>query len=139
MKKLLGCFLCVMLLFCLATPAAAVPVDLLIGSSNTGDSSEATETAWLWGLGSVTDDPALIDRIEVGGFPGLFDETGFDPGIGGWTYAVVKIGQGEPLPFPGFYRFAYLDLPDGTSLPGDDNILRLAEPFRLGVSHITFF
>ena len=26
MKKLLGCFLCVMLLFCLATPAIAIPI-----------------------------------------------------------------------------------------------------------------
>jgi hypothetical protein len=80
MKKLLGCFFCVMLLFCLSTPAIAVPVDAHIGTSNAGNPSG--ETAWLWSLPSVTDSP--IDCSQSS-FPGLFTEGGCDPGIGGWN------------------------------------------------------
>jgi hypothetical protein len=62
MKKLLGCFLCVMLLFCLSTPAAAdiiFDVDLLdsyTNGQNLGNSGDPVEDAWVNALyGSPVD------------------------------------------------------------------------------------
>jgi len=62
MKKLFGCFLCVMLLFCLAAPATADtifdynPLDNNTNGDNLGNSGIATEEAWVSALlGSPVD------------------------------------------------------------------------------------
>jgi hypothetical protein len=91
MKKLLGCFLCVMLVFCLSAPAVADSIfdnnwsDMNTNGDNLGNSGIATESAWASALlGSPVD---LVYK----------DENGSD----GWnvptgaTIAVLKYGNGQ--------------------------------------------
>ena len=134
MKKLLGCFLCVMLLFCLATPAAA---DILVVDVDPPDTdtnpqwfsptNPDAEEAWLEGLlGLYYDDPS-VEFIQK-------DETGdpLDVVPSSWTYAVLKYGVGEPgLPNPDHWAIE----DDG------DNILQLSGlglP-TTGLSHVSYF
>ncbi|MCJ7540147.1 MAG: PEP-CTERM sorting domain-containing protein [Desulfobacterales bacterium] len=129
MKKLLGCFLCVMFLACFAGPAAA---DMIVDDNPPfynppfynpaflTPNSPTVEEAWLEGL--LGFDVDYIDRDEI---------SPYDDGepSGGWTYAVLKYGQGAvPLD-----HYAIMD--DG------DNILELA---GLGlpttaISHVIYF
>jgi len=147
MKKILGCLLCVMLVFCLSGPvsAAIYPPDQFIDSTilYPPNKSDLDEQAWLEAIiGDTLEHITTIDFVDG---PKLLED--YDPGIGGWTYAIVKIGEGD---LDGQdWLFAYLDMPDGTALPGLDNILTVnyAGPgntyddngFMRGVSHIQFF
>jgi hypothetical protein len=110
MKKLLGCFLCVMLMVFLAAPAAAltsyvVDLDLdptgdinnaLWGGDDTngdtlGNSSLANETLWLNALRGVYDssDSNWVDLIDKND---PYDGS-YNPTVS--TYAVLKYGNGQ--------------------------------------------
>ena len=128
MKKLLGCFLCVMLLFCLATPGAAAPVDVAIDVADwLHDSSPDTEGAWLFTL--LGHDPG--DQLGGPYNPGtnaLLPPDGYDPGFD-WDFAVVKQAQ---------YWYAFSDVPgDPWPLVGQgDNAL----VYNMSVtSHVDFW
>jgi len=100
MKKLLGCFLCVMFLACLVTPAVAdtlvpdIVPPTLPGYTNPqwfSPTNPDEEEAWLEGLlGLIYDDPS-VEFIQK-------DETGdpLDVVPSSWTYAVLKYGVGKP-------------------------------------------
>jgi hypothetical protein len=112
MKKLLGCFLCVMFLFCLSTPAAAgtmyvtdndssgalssINKNVLWGdeSDTNGDtlSNSSLDNEELW-LNALLDrgvgDPNWVDLI---GKNDPYDGT-FNPTVA--TYAVLKYGNGQ--------------------------------------------
>ena len=136
MKKLLGCFLCVMFLVCLVTPAAAVSYDTLIYSDYKATYTygpgvgEASITSWLTDLVGTPGD--II--YNVGTDP---DFGSFNPGFG-WTYAVVHTGGGGPT-HPGPDLFAYID--DDPIPLGDDILNRNpAEDLdQLGVSWIRYY
>ena len=124
MKNLLSCFLGVMLLFCLTTPAAA---DLLVydvdppdfgaywsGSDTNGqnlpNSGEATEEAWLNALlGNTSTDPQVDLNYKPSVVPGDGDY------ISGYanSYAVLKYGNGAPVAPFGFEHWAIQDDGDG--------------------------
>ena len=109
MKKLLGCFLCVMLLFALATPAAAdmlvpdvIPPTLsgLTNPQQLPNSAIETEEAWLEGLLGLTyDDPTieLVWKDEIGANDWQAPVE--------WTYAVLKYGAPQ-APIPGLDHYA---------------------------------
>ena len=133
MKKLLGCLLCVMLLFTLATPASAIPFDPEIGlayHSDLGNMGENTVTAWLEGVVSVYNggDPgALINYVG----------TDFSPDFG-WTYAVVHIGNASGKDNLERDIFAYIDAP-GLTNSWKDNILNPERTFQQGVSFVRYY
>ncbi len=106
MKKLLGCFLCVMLLFALSTPAAA---DIMIPDNspyynpdNLSNSGDAAVEEWLNGLLDNTD-PLSSDWVELV----YKDETGANDWQAPveWTYAVLKYGAPQ-APTPGLDHYA---------------------------------
>jgi hypothetical protein len=146
MKKLLGCFLCVMLLFCLAAPvvASTCPPDEFIDSTilYAPNKSDLDEQAWLEGIVGTLEP---ITTMNFADGPKLLED--YDPGIVGWTYAIVKIGEGSINGED--WLFAYLDMPEGLGPAGLDNILTVdtAGPgntynefgYKRGVSHIQFF
>lgn len=113
MKKLLGCFLCVMLLFCLSTPAAADSIfDVnLLDSYTNGDnlhpSSIATEKAWVSALAGITVDLVYKDDNSDDGWTTPAN----------WTYAVLKYGNGQAP--GGFEHWAIMDDGDGILELGD--------------------
>jgi len=136
-----------MLLFCLSAPvvASTYPADQLLGSTilYAPNKSDLDEQAWLEVTLGVAQD--WIATIDFADGPKLLED--YDPGIGGWTYAIVKIGEGN---LDGEdWLFAYLDMPDGTALSGLDNILTVDDAgdentydesgYKRGVSHIQFF
>ena len=129
MKELLGCLLCVMLLFALATPASAIPIDQLIVSAyhkDLGNMGEATVTAWLKNV--VGDDPgALINYVG----------TDFSPDFG-WTYAVVHIGNVSGKDNGEKDIFAYFDKPASPN-GWEDNILNPDRIFQQGVSFVRYY
>ena len=125
MRKLLGCFLCLMFLVFLATPAAA---STFLGSTDTlSNSNPDTELAWLNTLIDPDIDMSLyLDKTDPGGL----SLTGYDPGLGDWDYAVVKAAD---------WWFAYEDL-----VPVDNELN--AGPFLIGpqgqaqtISHVDFW
>ena len=90
MKKLLGCFLCLMLMFCLSAPVEAAPVDYLIGSyTGTMPSSPASELAWLNTLIDPDIDASLFLGSYNPGVDALQPPDGYDPGFD-WDFAIVK-------------------------------------------------
>jgi hypothetical protein len=111
MKKLLGCFLGLMLMFGLSGPALAdimVPVispPTLPGLTNPDDFSPdnpATEEIWLNGLLGNTD-PNLPSWVEL-----VWSDTTGDNDWQApvdWTYAVLKYG-GPQAPTPGLDHYA---------------------------------
>ena len=126
MKKLLGCFLCVMLVFCFAGPATA---GIFLGSTDgLANSDPTTELAWLNTF--ITPDvemSSFLGTKDPGGYtlPGYIPDPGWD-----WEYAVVKVGS---------WWFAYED-----AIPVD-NVLS-AGPWPVGpqdqdqmVSHVDFW
>jgi PEP-CTERM motif-containing protein len=131
MKKLLGCFLCLMLMVFFAAPAAALPLpyDTTLAAVDKADASEypyapslgdANVLAW---LNSVTGDLPTEQIPYVG--------TSFDPGFS-WTYAVVHIGGGGI----DHDLFAYKD--DVIPVGGDD-ILQHSETYERGVSFVRYY
>ena len=134
MKKLLGCFLCVMLLFCLTTPVGAdtlvMDIDDLITPSNdvsylwynendtNGDilknSGDATEEKWLNALlgNYVSSSPGWVDlNSDKSVLPGDGD---YIAGYEG-SYAVLKYGKGTGGAYDlyGFEHVAIMDDGDG--------------------------
>lgn len=146
MKKLLGCFLCVMLLLCVATPvmASSYPPDEFIDSTilYAPNKSDLDEQTWLERIVGTLEP---ITTMSFADGPKLLED--YAPGIGGWTYAIVKIGEGSLNGEDGL--FAYLDMPERLGSAGLDNILTIdtAGPentynelgYKRGVSHIQFF
>ena len=135
MKKLLGCFLGVLLLFCLAGPAVA---DILVpdivpptlpGYTNPqyfSPTNPDDEEAWLEGLlGLIYDDPSVefIQKDETG------DPTDVVPSS--WTYAVLKYGVGAP---PAPDHWAIMDDGDFDLELGDISGLPTG-----GLSHVSYF
>ena len=127
MKKLLGCFLCTMLLVALATPAAAnsiFDVDLLDGytnGDNLSNSGLSTEEAWVSALaGYSVEFPYKDDDDSDGWVP-----------PGGWTIAVLKYGNGQ-APY-GYEHWAILD--DSDSILKLNNVLN---PFNVDSNAVTF-
>lgn len=147
MKKLLGCFLCVMLLFCLPSPGAANT--LVPSAGGTGaywdgaatnpdhltNSSDAAQLSWLEdGLLGGGDAGDLTAFFDFGDGPKFLDE--FDPLVDGWTYAIVKTGLGQSPDGNAWY--AYLND------YGDDLLNVPPQPvgwseFPNGVSHVSFY
>ena len=93
MRKLLGCFLCVMLVVCLSGPAGA---DILVpdlssiysNPDNLSNSSIGLEETWLNSLlGDPTPPVELLYKDENG-------SDGWTPPTG-WTYAILKYGNGQ--------------------------------------------
>jgi hypothetical protein len=115
MKKLLGCFLCVMLLFALATTATA---DMLVpdGSSiwdnpdNLPNSSIGLEQDWLNSLLGNPDPPVELLYIDED------PSDGWQPPAD-WAYAVLKYGIGQ-APYS-FEHWAIVDDGDGILQLGD--------------------
>ena len=137
MKKLLGCFLCVMLMVFIAAPSMAMTLVTDIdppdtnstywtgSDNNPGDnlvnSNPTTEEAWLEGLLGLDYDSPLVnyyDKIDpmAGGSKVL---NNYDPGFN-WEYAVVKYGK----------NWAAFE-------SGGDRLMSYT--FDYGVSHGTFF
>ena len=126
MKKLLGCFLCVMLLVALATPAAA---GIYLGSTDSlANSNPNTELAWL----NTLIDPDIDMSLFLGTKdPGGLSLTGYNPDPSwDWEYAIVKVGS---------WWFAYED-----AIPVDNELN--AGPFPVGprgqnqmISHVDFW
>jgi hypothetical protein len=149
MKKLLGCFLCLMLLFALATPAAAMLISItdidIAGSPLTNynstyweeadqnpqgidiapftrlkNSNETTEEAWLEALlGLKFDDPLVNYYDRTGPFGGPKVLSNYGPGFI-WECVVVKYG-------------------DNWQAFGNDGVYLLSWTFDKGISHTTFF
>ena len=135
MKKLLGCFLCVMFLVFLVTPASAdiLVVDIDPPDSDTNPqwvtpSNPDTEEAWLEGLLGLTYDDPLVEFIQK-------DETGdpLDVVPSSWTYAVLKYGVGTPS----------VTNPDHWAIMDDGDFdLELGDISGLptgGLSHVSYF
>ena len=146
MKKLLGCLLCVMLLFCLTGPAAAnTLVDESfggLGSYWTGpatnpdflsNSSDAAQRSWL--EDGLLDGPAgdLTGTFNWDDGPKVLNE--WDPGIVDWDYAIVKIGKGHAI---GGAWYAYnndYSTPNLLDVPPQPGI----SEFPNGVSHVSIY
>ena len=140
MKKLLGCFLCVMLVVCLAGPASAVPYDTLIVSDQKATYpygpgvGEASITSWVTDVVLAYNSGTPGDIIYNVGTDPDFDS--FNPGFA-WTYAVVHTGGGGST-HPGPDLFVYIDEP----IPLGDDILSRdpnQDPDQLGVSWIRYY
>jgi len=126
MKKLLGCFLGLMLVFCLAMPATA---GIYLGETDSlANSDPSTELAWLNTL--------INPDIDMSSFLGSKDPGGLalngyvpDPSWD-WEYAVLKVGS---------WWFAYED-----AIPVDNELT--VGPFLTGpqgqaqtISHVDFW
>ncbi|MBW2575660.1 MAG: PEP-CTERM sorting domain-containing protein [Deltaproteobacteria bacterium] len=145
MKKLLGCFLCVMLLFCLATPAAAntlVPSVEGTGAYWDGaatnpdfldNSGDATQRLWLEVglLGGPAGD--LLDTFNWDDGPKVLNE--WDPGIVDWDYAIVKIGKGQAIDGAWYAYLNDYSTPNLLDVPPGPPIIE----FPNGVSHVSIF
>ena len=138
MKKLLGCFLCVMFIACLVTPAAAdtmvpdlYPLDSYTNPQYVTPDNPVAEEMWLEGLLGLTyNDPSVefISKDEIGN---LFDGEPLS-----WTYAVLKYGMGSGSEDP--------PIPDHWAIMNDSNfqlelvgISGLPDTERL--SHVSYF
>ena len=147
MKKLLGCFLCVMLVCFLSTPATAntlIP-DTLGGTGAYWDgaatnpdhltnSGDAAQRSWLEDglLGHSAGD--LVATFDWASGPKALDE--WDPGIADWNYAIVKTGLGQTPGGDAWYAYLndygsnLLDVPPEPT--GWDE-------FYNGVSHVSIY
>jgi hypothetical protein len=118
MKKLLGCFLCVMLLVCLSGHAAA---GIIIGSADLSNSNEPSERAFLEGI--IGDDAGYYLGRAPDSFPLPSDPiTNWYPGFE-WDYGVIKAGR---------TTYAFQDGP----LPLGDDLLTLT---YTNTSHVSFW
>lgn len=134
MKKLLGCFLCLMLMVFLAAPAAADTLVLDFDGPTTGaywvgndtngidlfNSSIAAEETWLNALTGSTVDLVYKDENSSDGWTPPAD----------WTYAVLKYGNGQKP--NGYEHWAIMDDGDGILELGDVNLTYHA------LSHISY-
>jgi hypothetical protein len=140
MKKLLALFLCVMLLACLATSAAA---DTLLTDIDPGidpfydvwdenpqqlpNSGIETEEAWLEGLLGLTYDDPTVELVGKDENPDDGWQTPVD-----WTYAVLKYGAPQ-APDTGLDHYAVWNDDGGSGI--DFAGLGLSTH---GLSHITY-
>jgi hypothetical protein len=115
MKKLLGCFLGLMLLFGLSGPAVAdimvADLDLLdsyVNPQHISPSNPATEEQW---LNDLLADP--VPRVELV----WTDDVGANDWQAPveWTYAVLKYGAPE-APIPGLDHYAIFNNDGGTGI-----------------------
>lgn len=148
MKKLLGCFLYMMLLVCLSTPVSAnslVPDDFgatgpywdvfATNPDHLTNSGADAQRTWLEvGLLQGADSGDLVATFDWTDGPKALDE--FDPGVVDWDYAIVKTGLGQTLGGESWY--AYLNDYGNDLLnvpPQPDGWLE----FPNGVSHVSFY
>jgi len=108
MKKLLGCFLSIILVLCFAGTAMAYPVDIPIGTV-TGLPNSSPDAEFNWANGLLN--PQLTSPLDYVKFDpvatgAVLPPDGFDPGFD-WYLAVIKQGDtwyafsdiiGNPLP-----------------------------------------
>ena len=146
MRKLLGCVLGLMLVFCLSAPVAANTLVSSVGGTGSywdgaatnpdqlSNSGDAAQRSWLEvGLLGA---PAGDITAEFDWASGPNSLVNFDPGVVGWDYAIVKTGLGQTPDKEGWY--AYLN--DF----GSDLLNVPPEPtgwtqFSNGVSHLTVY
>jgi hypothetical protein len=150
MKKLLGCFLCLMLMVFLAAPATANTLVTSLGGTGDYWDGFAANPDHLTNSGDAAQLSWLSDGLLGGTYMGDLTKTGdfdnpqggnkfldeFDPLIDDWAFAIVKTGVGDRGAGDAWY--AYLndygnDLLDVPPQPAGWT------EFPLGVSHVTFY
>jgi hypothetical protein len=145
MKKLLGLFLCVVLVFFVAPTVSANSLVLSLGGTGSywdgaatnpdqlSNSSDAAQLSWLEdGLLGGGDAGDLVAYIDFGEGPKTLDE--FNVGVVGWDYAIVKTGLGQTP--EGWYAYLNDYGDDLLNAPPDPSGL---SAFPNGVSHISVY
>jgi len=146
MRKLLGCVLGLMLVFCLSAPVAANTLVPSLGGTGLYWDGAATNPDQLSNSGDTAQRSWLEDGLlkgPAGDITAEFDwDSGpkslisFDPGVVDWEYAIVKTGLGQTPDKEGWYAYLNDFGFDLLNVPPEPTGLT---QFPNGVSHLTVY